>query len=77
MVYQTALLQVCFLRNPAHCIGLEALKLTKKTPPSRYHHKRAPNQNIYTSYPTLQAIEAYPKGRHTHQLSPDSLSSPS
>ena len=28
IVYQTALLQVCFLHNPAHCIGLEVLILT-------------------------------------------------
>ena len=31
MFIKQALLQLCFLHNPAHCIGLEVLKLTKKT----------------------------------------------
>ena len=30
IVYQTALLQVCFSHNPACCIGLEVLILTKQ-----------------------------------------------
>ena len=31
IVYQTALLQVCFLHDPAHCIGLIALKPVNTT----------------------------------------------
>ena len=34
-VYQTALLHVCFLHNPAHCVGLEVLILTKTITPNR------------------------------------------
>ena len=47
-------IHVCFLHNPAHCIGLEVLILTKTI---------TPNQQLDRSYPTLQAIEAYFKGR--------------
>ena len=66
--------------NPAHYIGLESLKRTKNLL-QPLAPQEGPNQQVHTSYPTLQAIEAYPKGRHTHQLSPQlspySLSSPS
>ena len=55
-----------FLQNPAHCVGLEALILTKHLLLTVSTTRVPPNQQLHTSYPTLQAIEAFPKGRHTH-----------
>ena len=61
-----------FLHNPAHCIVLEVLLLTKQLLLT-IAQQEGPNQQVHRSYPTLPDIEAYSKGRHTHQMSPASL----
>ena len=55
-------------------IGLEVRILTKQLLRTVAQQK-GPNQQVHKSYPILQDIEAYSKGRHTHQLSPASLPS--
>ena len=64
-VYQTALRHVCLLHNPAHCIGLKVLLLTKQLLLT-VAQQEGPNQQVHRSYPTLQDIEAYSRGKYTH-----------
>ena len=55
-----------FLHNPAHCIGLEALTLTKQL-----------LLTVSTIVPNTIGYRSLSQCRHTHQLSPTSLPSPS